>query len=169
MFTNYTGCKDPLSIRMLSGLSNQTLVCWGCLLSQAAHKSVPKSEGNLLHSPVAQSFHVLTELCSSGVLNGMKSTRGTTICYTRYLWPACNSLLKAYSSLCSWPSLPCGTSLLLSVYLHASWIFPVLKKCGWPSAKCQNITTPTWRPVPYWGIGVWRLSHSFFAWDVALF
>lgn len=79
-------------------------MCWGCRLLQAIHKSVLKSEGNLLHSPVVQLLLVLTELCSSRTLNGMKSTCGTVICYTRYLWPAHNSVLKAYSSLYSWSS-----------------------------------------------------------------
>lgn len=98
-------------------------MCWGCRLLQAIHKSVLKSEENLLYSPVVQLLHVLSELHSSGTLNGMKSICGTVICYTCYLWPAGNSVLKAYCSLLLM-TLPGVTSLPRSVLLACISDFP---------------------------------------------
>lgn len=98
-------------------------MCWGCRLLQAIHKSVLKSEENLLYSPVVQLLHVLSELRSSGTLNGMKSICRTVICYTCYLWPAGNSVLKAYCSLLLM-TLPGVTSLPCSVLLACISDFP---------------------------------------------
>lgn len=77
-----------------------------------------------------------------------ESTCGTVICYTCYLWPAHNSLLKGYSSLLL-ITLTCGMSLLHSVfYLHASMTFPVLKKYFDHMQNIKNITVSTRHFIP---------------------
>lgn len=104
---------------------------WGCRLLQAIHKSVLKSEGSVLHSPVVQLLHILTELCSSEMLNGMKAlvelwfvTLVTSDLLIIHCW---RDTAHSYS----WP-------------LHVAWVFSTLCfTCMhlWLSQSLKNILT----------------------------